>query len=928
MKIHLRNSLAALLLLYFATASAQLSNYRIYCFQQEYHTSGVTAWAVEHGGTALKSTRQLNIAVSSSDPRQQFAILSVDNGATQYLYHIAEKKFVNIDGTLGTNSQDAIHLKSGAYNSTYVVYFDDSHYINIGGSTNIEINNWSKADGGNSSTLRHVGDIPNADLPAHFRKSHKLIVRDSDGSILKTENVAEGAKIRYPSVDKIEGHSFHWSRRAGSNFITADMLYSNAPCTTNAYGDQFKGWNVLLDGYTSTIFHSDYNNGSDSEDGLDHYIRVDMGSKQITNFVFSYTTRNIDNNNNVSPKTIIVEGSNSEFGNYTRIAYLTDLPGTSSTVYCSKELGNGNAYRYIRYRVTETHGGYTNQGHPYFAISEFAMQELTENSISVPGIMPGEDVIVDAVSTPNNYLLTHLNKGNSYTQWLCYGTSIQLNNNESLEKIVYTSIINESNASSMLYTNAPCTNTSYGDEFENWDVLFDDNTITTFHSEYGSNCETIDGLDHYLRVDMGEGNSIDRFRFSYSTRNNVENNNNYSPKVIIVEGSNSANDSYTEITTLTNLPGAKNTRYTSNELGNGTAYRYIRFRVTETHSNHKDYGHPYFVIAEFGMSKRASISMEVPTTMPAEDMVVMPILSSANQISNIHLYHINQPYHTESPTAWAIDHENASFKSCHDLGMIIDIDNPYQQFAFISNDGGNTHYLYHAATKKFISKDGSLTDHTTDPIYIKKGYYENTFILYFDDWHYINIGEFQQMTINEYSTPSGYNSCAIAPIAEFDPTEALKAFTVEATGITLNQSTVTLTAGNSFTLTATVIPNNTTDKTVTWSSSNENIATVDNGIVTALAPGTAIITATASGKTAVCVVTVTKKVEDENTDEDEKVEDDENKEEDKDENEEAGVEKSEIRNQKSGIIYDLQGRRVENPTKGIYIVGGKKVVIK
>ena len=35
-----------------------------------------------------------------------------------------------------------------------------------------------------------------------------------------------------------------------------------------------------------------------------------------------------------------------------------------------------------------------------------------------------------------------------------------------------------SNADAMLYTNAPCTSTSYGDQFTSWDVLFDDNTVT------------------------------------------------------------------------------------------------------------------------------------------------------------------------------------------------------------------------------------------------------------------------------------------------------------------------------------------------------------------------------------------------------------------------------------------------------------------
>ena len=45
--------------------------------------------------------------------------------------------------------------------------------------------------------------------------------------------------------------------------------------------------------------------------------------------------------------------------------------------------------------------------------------------------------------------------------------------------------------------------------------------------------------------------------------------------------------------------------------------------------------------------------------------------------------------------------------------------------------------------------------------------------------------------------------------------------------------------------------------------------------------------------------------------------------------EEMSIENTEFKNEKPAIIYDLHGRRVENPTRGdIYIVNGKKVVIK
>ena len=82
---------------------------------------------------------------------------------------------------------------------------------------------------------------------------------------------------------------------------------------------------------------------------------------------------------------------------------------------------------------------------------------------------------------------------------------------------------------------------------------------------------------------------------------------------------------------------------------------------------------------------------------------------------------------------------------------------------------------------------------------------------------------------------------------------------VPVTGVTLNQTTVTLDIDQSITLTATVAPENATNKAVTWASDKTDVATVDaNGKVTAVAAGTANITVTTQdgGKTATCVVTV------------------------------------------------------------------------
>ena len=84
--------------------------------------------------------------------------------------------------------------------------------------------------------------------------------------------------------------------------------------------------------------------------------------------------------------------------------------------------------------------------------------------------------------------------------------------------------------------------------------------------------------------------------------------------------------------------------------------------------------------------------------------------------------------------------------------------------------------------------------------------------------------------------------------------------TVPVSSVSLNKTELSLKEGTSETLTATVNPDDATDKTVTWTSSNAAVASVDNtGKVTANIPGSTQITASSGGKSAVCTVTVTKK---------------------------------------------------------------------
>ncbi len=164
-----------------------------------------------------------------------------------------------------------------------------------------------------------------------------------------------------------------------------------------------------------------------------------------------------------------------------------------------------------------------------------------------------------------------------------------------------------------------------------------------------------------------------------------------------------------------------------------------------------------------------------------------------------------------------------------------------------------------------------------------------------------------------------FSSCKIiartlyadGPVAEVDITRIIGS--VEAEKVILGQETLSLMVGDTFTLTATVLPEDASDKTVTWTSSDESIVTVNaDGVVTALSNGTAIITASTStpGVTATCEVTVSDL---------------------------NGVGSIPNAGDKLRDIFTMQGicikhnataEDIEALDPGMYIIGGKKVVIR
>ena len=148
----------------------ELDNETLYHVTQPHHEHGATAWVVAKGGSRLQSIIELGIASDKQDARQQFMFISNDGGKTRYLYHPAEKKYVNKDGSLSATPKDAVYFKSGAYANTFVVYFDNAHFVNVDQYRALLVNDWGPggrigvADGGNSCQITAVGKYDITDI--------------------------------------------------------------------------------------------------------------------------------------------------------------------------------------------------------------------------------------------------------------------------------------------------------------------------------------------------------------------------------------------------------------------------------------------------------------------------------------------------------------------------------------------------------------------------------------------------------------------------------------------------------------------------------------------------------------------------------------------------------------------------------------------
>lgn len=203
--------------------------------------------------------------------------------------------------------------------------------------------------------------------------------------------------------------------------LTEDMFFTNAKCKSSAFGDEFTSWSVLIDGDIQTYFHSDYSSQAPS---AYHYLGVDLGEgKSLNSVQFLWTNRDVTGSNAsvTNPATVRFEAS-VDGDDYTTIETISGLPSTSAASYSSPVISDGNDYRYWRMRVTAGDG--KANGYPYFAISEFGLNDAVEDvrvDAKYPNVVPDmmtavrdeiadSEAVLAATTQPTNKLKTAYNE--------------------------------------------------------------------------------------------------------------------------------------------------------------------------------------------------------------------------------------------------------------------------------------------------------------------------------------------------------------------------------------------------------------------------------------------------------------------------------------------------------------------------------------
>lgn len=303
-------------------------------------------WAVTEDGSRFKSTNDLGKGLTANygDIQQAFSFKTIDSKT--YLYSIYAEKYVNSDASLSeTHQNDITFIPQG--DGTFVIKFDNAHYINIGGSNQMIIDGWSEADYGNKVTITDITET------AEYIEALANMEAQKQAYELKAAR-----EELYAAIANAKHHL---------TYDETPVALSTSNVTFNATETSEGKEEYLFDGDQSTYYHSRWN---DNTEPL-HYFQVDMVDDNIGQF--NFTTINRNPAENCFPKTYRIEGSNDGEA-FSEIALVTSTADAQGKKFVSEIVGqSGTSYRYLRFNVTSCYFSTA----PYFHLAEFSLNKAS-----------------------------------------------------------------------------------------------------------------------------------------------------------------------------------------------------------------------------------------------------------------------------------------------------------------------------------------------------------------------------------------------------------------------------------------------------------------------------------------------------------------------------------------------------------------------
>ena len=396
----------------------------------------------------------------------------------------------------------------------------------------------------------------------------------------------------------------------------------------------------LTDGNPNTFFHTIW---SGSAVGDYHNIVIDLGEgHSLAEFALNYKTLPTTSNNVDAPESLTVQGSN-DGSSYTDIAALSNgLPTTKGAEYTSSTLRSASqAYRYIRLQVKTATGGKLGSYY-YFGLAELSLLRMTtlvdaigdkyQNFVTADALKAACDQVYAAQQTIASGSATSDDIAALQAQYNILLAAYENANNVEFNAKKQELLTLISNTNSLINTCGTVTYTSgkanealalqttnpYGDNYLSTNaqetegthylsnILDYDNANNHFHSAWTWDVNEV----HHLKVDLGNGKSLNEFTFTYRTATRPY------PYEIRVYGSNddasyvhlatfSKNDASNRLPTTTATDDTYKELWTSSTISSDVAYRYLRFDVTNsggTYNKANPYGEYCFTMSYFGVT--------------------------------------------------------------------------------------------------------------------------------------------------------------------------------------------------------------------------------------------------------------------------------------------------------------------------------------